>query len=82
MKKSELRRKKVRFLCHWFGIKSFPLPQKEQQVLKDRSTLWAKYSIYKGICTNITQSLWQLFWFRLKLKLRDWNLYMHSRVIF
>ena len=39
---------------HWFGIKSFPLPQKEQQVLNDRSTLWAKYSIYKGICTNIT----------------------------
>ena len=44
MRKSELRKKKVKFLCV-VGLELRALPQKEQQVLKDRSTLCAKYSI-------------------------------------
>ena len=43
-RKSELRRKKVKFLCV-AGFELRALPQKEQQVLKDRSTLCAKYSV-------------------------------------
>ena len=48
MRKSELRRKKIKFLC-FVGLELRASPQKEQQVLKDRSTLYAKYSIKKMV---------------------------------
>ena len=44
IRKSELRRKKVKFLFV-VGLELRALPQKEQQVFKDRSTLCAKYFI-------------------------------------
>ena len=58
MRKFELRRKKVKFLCV-VGLELRALPQMEQQVFKDRSTLCAKYFIKKMV--QIFQLIWQVF---------------------
>ena len=49
----------------WFRVKS-------SKEFKNRNTLCAKYSIKEMVQTF--QSIWQLFWLRLKLKLREWDL--------
>ena len=73
MRKSELRRKKVKFLCA-IGLELRALPQKEQQAFKDGSTLCGKYSI-KEIVQIFHGKYGSFFWLRLKLKLRERDLY-------
>ena len=52
MKKYELRRKMVKFLCI-IGLELNVLPQKEQQFFKDRSTSCTKYCIRSSCSANI-----------------------------
>ena len=60
MRKSELQRKKVKFLCV-AGLELRALPQKKQQVFKDRSTLRAKYSTKEMVQIFHSQDVQDVF---------------------
>ena len=55
----------------WFGIKSFT---KKGAATAQRQEHFVCKTFHKGNGTNIPQSVWQLFWLGLKLKLRKWDL--------
>ena len=55
----------------WFGIKSFTTKGAASVQTQEH---FVYKMFHKGNATNIPQSIWQLFWLRLKLKLREWDL--------
>ena len=64
--------KKVKFLCV-VGFEKRALYHERSSKCSKIGGLYVQI-FHKGNSTNIPESIWQLFWLRLKMKLREWDL--------